>query len=72
MSQQTNKKPFGVVPAAVISQRGPIMEELVAAQGVAGTATFEKLLNSGKDLWADDAEFEAFMSQVEAIRREKE
>lgn len=47
------------------------LEEMIAEQGVAGTATFERLLGSGADLWADDAEFDAFLRHLEAIRHEK-
>jgi hypothetical protein len=48
------------------------LEELIAEQGVAQTATFERLLGSGAELWSDDAEFEAFLDHVQAIRREKD
>jgi hypothetical protein len=44
---------------------------MIAEQGVAGTATFERLLGSGSELWADDAEFDAFLQHLRAIRHEK-
>jgi hypothetical protein len=44
---------------------------MIAEQGVAGTATFEHLLGSGADLWAEDAEFDAFVQHLGAIRHEK-
>ncbi len=47
------------------------LEDLIAEQGVAETATFESLLGSGSDLWADDAEFDAFLQHLRAIRHEK-
>ena len=40
----------------------------IAEQGVAETATYEHLLGAGKDLWADDAEFERFLETIRAIR----
>jgi hypothetical protein len=47
------------------------LEELIAEQGVAETATFERLLGGGVDLWDDDADFEAFLARMRAIRQEK-
>lgn len=43
----------------------------IQEQGVAETATFERLLGAGKDLWADDAEFERFLASIKATRAEK-
>ncbi len=48
------------------------LEELIAEQGVDRTATYERLLGSGAELWSDDAEFEAFLRHVQAVRREKD
>jgi hypothetical protein len=48
------------------------LEELIQEQGVAQTATYDHLLGSGAELWADDAEFEAFLDHVQAIRHEKD
>lgn len=47
------------------------LQEMIAEQGVAETATFERLLGSGADLWADDAEFDAFLQHLRAVRHEK-
>jgi hypothetical protein len=69
MSQQSSERPSGP-PSDPAQQRR--LEELIAAQGVGQTATFERLFGSAKDLWADDAEFEAFLRHVEDIRREKD
>jgi hypothetical protein len=44
------------------------LREKIAEQGVAETATYEHLLGTGKDLWADDAEFERFLETIRAIR----
>jgi hypothetical protein len=52
------------------SRLAKLLEEMIAEQGVANTATFERLLGSGTDLWADDAEFDAFLQHVQAIRTE--
>lgn len=47
------------------------LEEMIAEQGVAQTATFERLLGSGTALWADDVEFDTFVQRFHAIRHEK-
>ena len=56
-------------PSPVIPAR---LRTKIAEQGVADTATFEHLLGLGKDLWADDAEFEQFLETVRATRSERE
>lgn len=48
------------------------LDERIAEQGVAQTATFEHLLGRGAELWLDDAEFDAFLHHLRAIRQEKE
>lgn len=40
----------------------------IAGQGVAATAMFEHVFGAGRDLWADDAEFEQFLATVRALR----
>jgi hypothetical protein len=69
----TTKPASETVPGAVITGT-PMksLEELVAEQGVAETATFERLLGCGADWWSDDAEFEAFLEHARSIRREKD
>jgi len=47
------------------------IEELAAEQGVPLVPNLDALLGAGEDLWADDAEFEAFLGYLEAIRREQ-
>jgi hypothetical protein len=44
----------------------------LAEQGVVGTATFDRLLGAGKNLWADDAAFNQFLAHVRETRAEKE
>ena len=44
------------------------LQAKIVEQGVTNTATYEQLLGSGKDLWADDAEFERFLNTVQATR----
>jgi hypothetical protein len=53
-------------------KRAKALEELIAEQGVEATATYERLLGSGADLWTDDNEFETFLEHLQAIRREKD
>jgi hypothetical protein len=48
------------------------LEELIAEQGVVQTATYERLLGSAAELWQDDAEFQAFLDHVQAIRHEQD
>ncbi len=48
------------------------LDELIAEQGVAETATFERLLGSAAELWADDAEFDAYLQHLRAIRHERD
>jgi len=48
------------------------LEQLVAKHGVKETATYERLLGSGMDLWADDREFDQFQEHLRAIRRERD
>jgi hypothetical protein len=59
-------------PTPSEARRTKSLEELIAEQGVAETATYKKLLGAGADLWADDAEFDAFMKHLRAIGKEKD
>jgi hypothetical protein len=47
------------------------LEELIAKQGVAQTATYEHLLGAAADLWKDESEFDRFLEAVKAVRQEK-
>ncbi len=47
------------------------LEQMIAEQGVAETATFQHLFGSGQNLWSDDTEFDAFLHHLDAIRHEK-
>ena len=47
------------------------IEDLIDEQGVRETATFENLFGIGRDLWADDAEFEEFLRFLQTSRGEK-
>ena len=46
------------------------IEELAAEQGVPLVPNFDALFGAGKDLWADDAEFEAFLGNLRESPRE--
>jgi hypothetical protein len=46
------------------------IDELAAEQGVRPLDRFEDLFGAGRDLWTDD-EFEAFLEQLRATRREE-
>jgi hypothetical protein len=56
---------------AADSGRRKTLEELIAEQGVAQTATFERLLGAGSELWDDDRDFARFLDAVQATRHEK-
>ena len=45
------------------------LAELAAEQGVNLFPDFDALLGQGKDLWADDAEFDAFLTDLRESRR---
>lgn len=46
------------------------LAELAALQGVSLTPDYGALMGAGKGLWADDAEFDAFVTDLSASRRE--
>jgi hypothetical protein len=48
------------------------LRRLIAEQGVANTATAEQLLGAGRELFADDKEFEQFLAIVKSTRAERE
>ena len=48
------------------------VRRLIAEQGVTETATVERLFGSGRELFADEAEFEQFLATVNHTRTEKE
>ena len=41
-------------------------DALAIEQGVAASATFDRMFGGGAQLWADDAEFEAFVADLAA------
>lgn len=45
------------------------LEELAAAQGLGPIEHPEELFGQGADLWADDADFEAFLAGLRQSRR---
>jgi hypothetical protein len=58
-------------PSKVETERRRRLEDLIAKQRVAQTATFEHLLGAGADLWDDDCDFREFLETVKAGRHEK-
>jgi hypothetical protein len=48
------------------------LRRIAEEQGTLHTSNLEHLLGAGKDLWADDAEFEAFLASIRAIREQKD
>lgn len=53
------------VPAHAASQRSLTLDELAAAQNVQPTASLDDL---ALDVWADDAELDAFLDDVRRSR----
>jgi hypothetical protein len=64
--------PAPPVPPTPAGRPRKTLDELIAEQGVAETATFENLLGKGAELWDSDEEFEQFMDHLRAIRRKKD
>jgi hypothetical protein len=52
--------------------RSRTLAELKSEQGIQRPQDFNALLGAGADLWADAADFEAFLATLRAIRREKD
>jgi hypothetical protein len=48
------------------------LRRIAEEQGTLHTSNFEHLLGAGKDLWANDAEFEAFLALIRASREQKD
>lgn len=46
------------------------LAELAAMQGVSLTQDYSALVGAAKELWADDAEFDAFLADLRVSRRE--
>ena len=63
--------PASQLPQSKVLPLAKSLQGMIVEQGVAKTATFENLLGSGADLWADDAEFAAFLQLLHAARHEK-
>jgi hypothetical protein len=70
MSTETGAKPTpktGQTPEQVENLR-----RIAEAQGTLHTSNLEHLWGAGKELWADDTEFEAFLASIHAIRKQKD
>jgi hypothetical protein len=48
----------------------PAQPPILAGQASGPVRNFDALLGEGKDLWADDAEFEAFLAALRQWRKE--
>ena len=51
------------------SWREPTLEEIAAEQGITSPQNYDTLLGAGKDLWADDKEFNQFVDDIYKRRR---
>jgi len=60
-----------ITPASQTEALSAELQRKVRDQGIAQTAMFDHLLGAGKELWADDEEFERFLASVEATRAEE-
>jgi hypothetical protein len=48
------------------------LDDLIAKQGVAHTATLEHLLGAGSGLWENESDFQQFLKEIKSARRQKE
>lgn len=48
------------------------LRRIAEEQGTLHTSNIEHLWGAGKELWADDAAFEAFLASIRAIREQKD
>jgi hypothetical protein len=62
-------KPDRQPPAPSDLGRRKTIDELAAEQGVSIPQNLDDLLGAGADLWADDAEFDAFLASLRESRR---
>jgi hypothetical protein len=62
-------KPDRQPPAQSDFWRRKTIEQLAAEQGVSIPQNIDHLLGAGADLWADDAEFDAFLDSLRESRR---
>ena len=58
------------ISESVQTPRLKSIEELAAEQGVTPIKRLEDVLGKGKDLWANDDEFDSFLSGIYERRRE--
>jgi hypothetical protein len=63
--------PGSSFPIPVALPQSPL-DALIEEQGVAKSATFENLLGKGRELWANDEEFDSFLERLDAVRNEKD
>jgi hypothetical protein len=49
-----------------VAEKRRKLEELLAKQGVAQTATFEHLLGAGAKLWDNESDFKSFLETMKA------
>ena len=65
----------GSIPMHLPSQtpeQAARLRAIVERKGTLGNSSVEQLWGAGKDLWADDAEFEAFLESIREIRSQKD
>jgi hypothetical protein len=62
-------KPDRKPPAQNDFWRRMTIEQLAAEQGVSIPQNLDDLLRAGADLWADDAEFDAYLESLRESRR---
>jgi hypothetical protein len=70
MSTETETNP--TPSAGQTPEQAEKLRRIAAVQGTLHTSNIEHLWGSGKELWADDVEFEAFLASIRAIREQKD
>jgi hypothetical protein len=68
----TDAKPVPTPLPTQTPEQAARLRALAEKQGVTGTANVEHLWGAGKDLWASDEEFEAFLAAIREVRAQKD
>jgi hypothetical protein len=70
MSTEIGAKPHA--STGQTPQQAENLRRIAEAQGTLHTSNVEHLWGSGKELWVDDNEFEAFLATIRTIREQKD
>ncbi|HEV3383923.1 MAG TPA: hypothetical protein VG097_03865 [Gemmata sp.] len=68
MSTETGAKP--TPKAGQTAEQADNLRRIATDQGTLHTSNVKHLWGAGKELWADDDEFDAFLASIRAIREQ--